>query len=260
MTDKKSYSLGELLAYRDVNMEMPEEIIKISTQIKILTSTPTTELVIYRQKHKVLKKINIDALRSGIISAMNKLSPSTIDIVSDELKLVEGIACVDGIALLVDMIIKKACREKQFIEQYVKLFGKLVDINTTGETFVSVMCTKIKQLFEIYCKRGDDTEKDCIINFMKLIGYMYNQDILKNYEVNNFMAMIVTELQNNDYGIEMLVVLMKIIFVKYMTENKEYHEKLHTKFVNILEKHATVKRDKFLLQDIIDEIKKKYKS
>lgn len=280
------YAISDLLQFKELFKDMPEDILNYNVKNNIIMMQPTNEVVTNRQKHPVLKKINnVSEISSKIISSLNKISEENISSIVDDIIKIENISTIDGINELVNIIIKKVGSEKQYLQLYASMCTKLspirteIDVKQNQLSVISVVSGRSKEIFDKYITlrelpKDSDKEttenfisvnsllldnenkisKDKILNYVKFIGCIYNCGILKQSAIDYCLERLLMSIPEILFGVEIVITLMKIVMPVYTKTNpsgmKKYFERLES-FKEKCDKF----RDKFMIQDLIDKNK-----
>lgn len=118
--------IDEILKYKKIYTDMPEDIIKYHQRNPIIMNKQTMDSVLFRQHHPILKKFeDIGALKSKIISQLNRISDENCDEIIQDILKIDGIQTSEGIEELCTNIIKNIFIQKQHCELYASICGKL---------------------------------------------------------------------------------------------------------------------------------------
>ena len=269
MENNGTFSISKLMELKEHFKEMPNEIITYNNnKNKIIMDTTTDIMITYRQKHPIKKKIaNKTINEMKIISALNKLTMENLTIIVNEIVSIDGIMTDNGIMELADNIIKKIGTDKQFTQLYVKLCMKLIRLKSKQHnqySLIILVSNKCKNIFDSYIENKNNAlindieeqlDKTKIINYIKFIGELYTNDILKiasiKYCIDQLMNKYVHDIKSQ-YCIEIIITLMKIIIDKYTIDNKNEITMYCDKLNKMCDKCKTF-RDKFLIQDFIEK-------
>jgi hypothetical protein len=291
--DIQTYKIEDILKYKSLNTDMPEELLQFNETCQIIADT-RNDIVIRHRKQISEKRIEpIDALKTAINSALNKLTAENIKIVKDELLSVQKTYSPDYINLLADALVNRASHEKNFIEIYAKMCQSMAQLKCTDgtyfNTYISNKCFKIfntyttnrdaceqkeqkeeKETSEISSanpsKIGDirsstspDTQvidRIVVINFIKFIGWLYIYDLLRISVVDVCINKVSENISKLDYGAEMITSILDVVSKKYFAADIEKISFVQTKLEKLCEIESLCKRDKILLQLMLEKIKK----
>lgn len=266
-------------------------------QNHILMTTPTSEAINFRQHHPVFKKLgNISKIVSEIIALLNKISADNMENIVTEICGIENIKEPESIIELASLIIKKVSIDKQYVEIYAQLCNKLqhhirAEQKYTIEpakypTIISCVTGKCKEIFDKYMRiadsridansTNDDTntenniekelvdydknlDKIKVLNHIKFIGYLYNYGIMKSSVVEYCINKLLENIIYIKFGFDAVITFIKTVFDKYTKEKSNKMKEYFTKLENIgnIEDNAIGKRDKFMIQDLIEKYKLK---
>lgn len=259
--DVKTYRIEDVLRYKSLNTDMPEELLQFNEQHQIIADT-RNDIVIRHRKQISEKQIEpVDAIKTAINSALNKLTTNNIKAVKDELLSIQKLSSPEYVNLLADALIQRASNEKNFVETYAKMCQLIAPLKCTDGTYFSVFISeKCFKIFNIYTTQHDSNsvtvDRNIVINFIKFIGWLYIYDLLRVSVVNVCINKVSENILKLDYGVEMITSILEIVSKKYFTVETDKACFVLMKLAKLCEIELLCKRDKILLQLTIEKIKK----
>lgn len=271
--DIQTYKIEDILKYKSLNTDMPEELLQFNELCQIIADT-RNDIVIRHRKQISEKRIEpIDALKTAINSALNKLSADNLKAIRDELLSIQKLYSPDYINLLADALINRASHEKNFIEIYAKMCQSLSQVKCTDgtyfNTYVSNKCFKIFNTYttnRVVCEQSDNPESKpdetqtvdrvVVINFIKFIGWLYIYDLLRISVVDVCINKVSENISKLDYGAEMITSILDVVSKKYFATDSGKISFVQIKLEKLCEVESLCKRDKILLQLMLEKIKK----
>lgn len=265
MTTQKNglYDVEELFRYKKLFTNIPESFVECNNNVTMIMPKLTQDAVIYRQKHKVLGKMNKTEFISKIIVALNRLSPTTIKSVSDELSQIETIATYDGIDFLVDAILKRVVIEPQYIEVNAKLCSILPIRISYGNAYItpkSYIATRCQEIFNSYYEQKNINaillsdnilDKNKLVNYAKFIGICYNLGIFKVFAVDSCIEKILPSIPKIPYGIDFSVAIISTVRDNYKINHTEKLKKYFDDLYQIKNLTGIQKKDMFAIMDLL---------
>ena len=249
----------DILKYKPLCLEMPTVIIQYHQLTPIITDNSTFDLVVNRQKHPVLRKMQIGNISVTLIAILNKLSNENVNVIANELLGVIGTnECLNE---LTDVILKKVTCEKQFIHVYVALIGR---ISNTPQ-IMTQLAKKCSVLFEAYMDQkpveillsDDAIDKMKLINFMTFISESYVLGLFTYNSINYCITKLI--LRNyaihkhfNGFDIEMIITLIEIASPKLKRDNAPVYTG-YIKQLTEIAANCTSFRHKCLLDKLISQ-------
>lgn len=269
--DIQTYKIEDILKYKSLNVDMPDELIQFNEICQIIADTRNDIIVRHRKQISEKQIEPIDALKTAINSALNKLTADNIKVVKDELLSVQKLYSPEYINLLADALINRASHEKNFIEIYAKMCQSLAQLKCTDgtyfNTYISNKCFKIFNTYttnRVVCEPVTEKEtvdvptvdRIIVINFIKFIGWLYMYDLLRISVVDVCINKVSENISSLDYGAEMITSILEVVSKKYFVADIEKISFVQTKLEKLCELESLCKRDKILLQLMLDKIKK----
>jgi translation initiation factor 4G len=216
----------------------------------------------------VTNKTNQDEnekIYSSIRGILNKISEKKFDIMTEELM---NLMSTDNINVnhleeLASIIFQKALSEPKYSQLYSKLCIKLapyyIEDGEKQVFFRELLLNKCQALFEECISKQDDIEisKERVMGCMTFIGELYNINLLTNNIIYGcFMALLVKIALKCVYTIESTCVLMSVIGKEFVRKDITKVEICINKISQLLTSTEISKREKFMIQDVIENIKK----
>lgn len=265
--DIQTYKIEDILKYKSLNTDMPEELLQFNEICQIIADTRNDIIVRHRKQISEKQIEPIDALKTAINSALNKLTADNIKVVKDELLSVQKTYSPDYVNLLADALINRASHEKNFIEIYAKMCQSLAQLKYTDgtyfNTYISNKCFKIFNTYttnRVVCEQPtcetQPIDRIVVINFIKFIGWLYIYDLLRISVVDVCINKVSENISNLDYGAEMITSILDVVSKKYFAAESEKMSFVQTKLERLCEIESLCKRDKILLQLMLEKIKK----
>lgn len=248
--------------------DLPDELYNHINKVKI------TQLKSKKNKKKpdesnwIIKyKINQDddeKLKSKFKSILNKISNENFNDIVDELLQLE-IENSDQLEKFVDMIFKKAVREKKYSNVYVRLCSLLYSryiINDDEKKiyFRTFLLSKCQNCFinSLKTEKEDDLielgfrNKQDLIGLILFIGRMYNEGLLTNSIIYDCIIILISKINENKwYGISTLCSLVDTVKNTFKNKCPEKY-KIIINFLNNLTKNKNIKaKDRFMVMDVL---------
>lgn len=288
------FNYDDIIKMKQTIMTFPIEIEQFNKKINIITTKPTHEIVQNRQQHPVIKTFgcNVQEITSKILELLNIVSCDNVKSIADDIMKINNICSFENFDVLVNHIIKKVSAEKKFINIYSILCKNLMTMsfhhNEKTITFISCIASRVRYIFDKYInykpfvKNADETNDklfkafmesnnsivDCdgeldkckSINYVKFIGYLYVDGVIKksaiSYCMTNMMELIKKNVDKTGkigqtINIEMLLALL--IIIRNSVDKSELSAS-HD-FLKSIMTQCTQCRDRFMIQDYIDEKK-----
>lgn len=272
---------SDLICLKNLFNDLPDSIINFDQINHILMKTSTSDAVIFRQQHPILKKIgNIDKLTLEFKCALNKISFDNMEFIVKDICEIEHITDADVISELSIQIMEKVSCDRQFVGVYAALCSNLqqsMKCQAGQMTLISRINKNCKDAFDRYIKMGnrregitdndnsitredkillghdetlDKTKATCIAQF---IGHLYNLKIFKISSIDYCLKRLFENVFDLQYCIDIINSIITVVANVYSKENGEQFKK----YINILrdlsKNDKLTKRDRMMLMNVVEQ-------
>jgi hypothetical protein len=256
-----------------VKFDKINEMFKTSTQY--LESKKKINYNQYNHNRWELKKEEDNGVINIVCIGLNKITDQNSDEIIKEIESQE-IIIYDDLEKLAEKIIHKCISEPQFIKLYVKVIKHIMskcswivdDHNMVPITFRRVLLNQLEMRFsnlinDVKNMKYEESESELIVihnkqkrGLISLICELYSSKIIGNQLVRYIFRNLETAFDTTDIDqyLEYWLALLSTVMISWLLTEKQY---LDEQILFINSKTIKTMRVKFILDDILDELKRK---
>jgi len=278
-TDEQIYAFKKINKDQMVSYELSVKFDKINEMFKTSTQYLESKKKInynqYNHNRWELKKEEDNSVINIICIGLNKITEMNSDEIIREIENQE-IVMYDDLEKLTEKIIHKCISEPQFIKLYVKVIKHIMlkcswivdDQNMIPITFRRVLLNQLEMRFsnlinDVKNMKYEESETELIIihnkqkkGLITLICELYSSKIIGNQLVRYIFRNLETAFDSTgiDQYLEYWLALLSTVMDSWMASEKQYLDE-QVQYIQL--KTIRTMKVKFILDDILDELKKR---
>ncbi len=277
--DEQIYAFKKINKEQMVSYELSVKFDKINEMFKTSTQYLESKKKInynqYNHNRWELKKEEDNSVINIVCIGLNKITEQNSDEIIKEIEAQE-IVLYDDLEKLTEKIIHKCISEPQFIKLYVKVIKHIMlkcswivdDHNMVPITFRRVLLNQLEMRFsnlinDVKNMKYEESENELIVihnkqkrGLISLICELYSSKIIGNQLVRYIFRNLETAFDSTgiDQYLEYWLALLSTVMSSWLSSEKLY---LDEQMQYIQSKKIATMKVKFILDDILDELKKK---
>jgi hypothetical protein len=277
--DEQIYSFKKINKDQMVSYELSVKFDKINEMFKTSTQYLESKKKInynqYNHNRWELKKEEDNSVINIVCIGLNKITEQNSDEIIKEIESQE-IVIYDDLEKLAEKIIHKCISEPQFIKLYVKVIKHIMlkcswivdDHNMVPITFRRVLLNQLEMRFsnlinDVKNMKYEESESELVVihnkqkkGLISLICELYSSKIIGNQLVRYIFRNLETAFDSTDIDqyLEYWLALLSTVMNLWLSNEKQY---LDEQIQYISQKKIGTMKVKFILDDILDELKKK---
>lgn len=278
-TDEQIYAFKKINKDQMVSYELSVKFDKINEMFKTSTQYLESKKKInynqYNHNRWELKKEEDNSVINIVCIGLNKITEMNSEEIIKEIEIQE-IVMYDDLEKLTEKIIHKCISEPQFIKLYVKVIKHIMlkcswivdDQNMVPVTFRRVLLNQLEMRFsnlinDVKNMKYEESETELVVIHNKqkkgligLICELYSSKIIGNQLVRYIFRNLETAFDSTgiDQYLEYWLAILSTVMDSWMETEKQY---LDEQVQYIQSKTIGSMKVKFILDDILDELKKR---